>query len=567
MACLLFACTGQFALAAEPADDIYYNASIYTVDSDQPWAEAMAVRDGRIVSVGKREQVLASKGDATRLHDLDGAMIMPGLIDSHVHPVWGGLKVLYECNFPFSATPEEVAARVAECVAESAEGVWIRGGQWSSSFFERFDVASPKGLLDAVSADKAVILRDDSGHNAWFNSKALALAGITADTQDPADGSILRLAGSREPNGVLLEGAAQLAEGVLPDFSDQQHLGGARKAVSIASAFGITGIKSASELEPSYRALTQMDRAGELNVHMALSYRTPYGARQEVLDYAALEAMRDKYRSTHVDTRFVKIFMDGVPTPSRTAAMLADYLPEHPGAKTVSGEAHLTPQRITADLIELDKRGFTVKIHTAGDRSVRIVLDALEAVRKANGNSGLRHELAHAGFIDETDIPRFARLNVVADLSPYLWHPSAIMESVISAVGPRGEHYFPIRDLLDAHAPVLAGSDWPAAVETMNPWLGLEAMVTRADPQGKVPGKLWPEQAISLEEAVAIFTIDGARALRLEQHTGSLEVGKSADFVVLSNNIFDIAPEDISDVRVLRTVFEGRTVYSADDKP
>lgn len=544
------------------ADSIYTNARVYTLDPELPWAEALAVRDGRIVAVGKSEEVLAHRGPETQLDDLDGAMVLPGIIDAHVHPLKGGIKTLYECNFAFSATPQDIVATVAGCVEDNPDAVWIRGGQWDSGFFDRFDIPSPKKLLDEVSGDKAVMLSDDSGHNSWLNSKALALAGITAETPDPEDGAILRLAGSDEPNGLLLEGASQAAEAQLPEWTLAQRLDGARESVRIANRFGITAMKSAMAPEPVLEAFSALDAKGELNAHMALSILTPYGSRKSPLDYDDFPALRDKYRSANVDTRFIKIFMDGVPTASRTAAMLEPYTAESPGAERTRGPLHLSPEQLATDLIEFDKRGFTVKIHTAGDRAVRVALDAIEAARKANGDSGLRHELAHAGYIDPADLSRFAELGAVADLSPFIWSPSPIIDSVIGAVGPRGEHYFPIKDLLAAKAPVLSGSDWPAAVETIDPWLGLESMVTRRDPQGISEGALWPEQAISLEQAIAIFTLENARALRLEDRAGSLEAGKSADFVVLSQNLFDIAPEDISEVRVLRTVFQGETVYS-----
>ncbi|MBN7797337.1 amidohydrolase [Parahaliea mediterranea] len=562
MALAVLLLTGLVQVHAAPdADHIYTNAKIYTLDPNRPWAEAIAVRDGRIVAVGDTREVLAGRGADTRVEDLGGAMVLPGLIDAHVHPLKGGIKTLYECNFPFSATPKDVASTVAACVRDNPDAVWIRGGQWDSAFFDRFDVPSPKQLLDEVSGDKAVVLSDDSGHNAWLNSKALSLMGITADTPNPADGTIVRLDGGSEPNGLLLEGPAQAVEALLPEWTLPQLLEGARESVRIANSFGITAMKSAMAPESVLKAFNTLDSRGELKAHIALSILTPYGSRKSPLNYDDYSVLRDRYRSADVDTRFIKIFMDGVPTPSRTAAMLAPYTAESPGAERTRGPMHLSSEQLASDLIAFDKRGFTVKIHTAGDRSVRVALDAIEAARKANGNSGLRHELAHAGFIDPDDIARFAELGAVADLSPFLWHPSPIIDSVISAVGPRGEHYFPIKTLLEAKAPVLAGSDWPAAVETIDPWLGIEAMVTRHHPRNAAAGELWPEQAITLEQAIAIFTVDNARALRLEEEAGSLEAGKSADFVVLSENLFDIAPESISDVRVLRTVFKGQSVY------
>ena len=545
------------------ADAIYVNARIYTVNSDQPWADAVAIRDGRFVHVGDRAGAEAYRGPATVVVDLQGAMVMPGINDAHVHAQRGGVKSLYECNFPFSATPEQIALRVAECVADNPDAVWIRGGQWDSGFFDTYQIESPRAFLDAVSGDKAVLLNDDSNHNGWVNSRALVLAGIDRNTSDPADGTIVRDPVTGEPNGLLLEGAEQRVSDQLPQWSDEELRAGAREALRIANSFGITGLKEAYSEPGAMAAFQALEAAGQLTAHLALGVQTPYGHRSGPLDYAAIDEQRDRYASAGLHTAFVKVFMDGVPTASRTAAMLQPYTQEHASAEAHRGMLHLDPGLLTQDLIELDKRGYTVKIHTAGDRAVRVALDAIEAARAANGDSGLRHELAHAGYIDPEDLPRFAELDAVADLSPYLWHPSPIIDSVVGAVGsPRGEQYFPVKSLLEANAPVLAGSDWPAAVETIDPWLGIEALVTRQDPRGQFPGSFWPEEAISLEAALRIMTLDGARAMRLEHLTGTIEVGKSADMIVLDRDLFATEPQHISDTRILRTLFAGNTVFT-----
>lgn len=551
------------SIATAAADEIYLNAHIYTVNPTQPWAEAVAIRGGRFAHVGDRAGAEALRGPATTVVDLQGAMVMPGLNDAHVHAQRGGMKSLYECNFPFSSTPEQIARRVEECVADNADAVWIRGGQWDSGFFDTYQIESPRAFLDAVSGDKAILLNDDSYHNGWVNSRALALAGIDRDTPDPADGTIVRDPSTGEANGLLLEGAEQQVSDLLPEWSDEELQAGAREALRIANSFGITGLKEAYSEPRAMAAFQALEAAGELSAHLALGVQTPYGHRSGPLDYAAIDEQRDRYASDGLHTAFVKVFMDGVPTASRTAAMLHPYTPEHANAEPHRGMMHLDPELLTRDLIELDRRGYTVKIHTAGDRAVRAGLDAIAAARAANGNSGLRHELAHAGYIAPQDLPRFAELNAVADLSPYIWYPSPIIDSVVAAVGsPRGNQYFPVRSLLEAKAPVLGGSDWPAAVETIDPWLGIEALVTRQDPSGQFPGSFWPEEAISLGQALRIMTLDGARAMRLEHATGTIEVGKSADMIVLDRDLFAIEPQAISDTRILRTLFQGATVFT-----
>jgi predicted amidohydrolase YtcJ len=262
-----------------------------------------------------------------------------------------------------------------------------------------------------------------------------------------------------------------------------------------------------------------------------------------------------------VHTKFAKIFLDGVPTASRTAVMLDPYQVDAQMPEAISGTPLVSQDALVADLISLDKNGFTVKIHTAGDGAVRLALDAIEQVRETNGDSGLRHELAHAGYIHADDLPRFAALDVTADLSPAIWYPRPIFDSIAGAVGDRAWYYFPIKDLLNSGANLATGSDWPSVAATINPWPSLEAMVTRRNPFDNSEQALWPEQAISLAQAIEIFTLGGAKAYRLETVTGSIEVGKSAELVVLNQNLFEVPEATIGDTEVLMTLFEGRVVY------
>jgi predicted amidohydrolase YtcJ len=563
-AVLLFglAACGQQASDVATADLVLRGGTIHTVDPKQPGAEAMAVTGSEIVFVGDSLAVAAYIGPQTEVVELEGRLVLPGIVDAHLHPLGGAVKELYQCNFPFSADPDEIAKTIAKCVADRPDAEWITGGQWDSGFFERFEMESPRAFLDEVSGDAAVFLSDDSGHNGWANSRALELSGVTAETPDPTGGTISR-DDEGVPDGMLLETAQGLAYAVIPKYSHEQFVEAARWFSDYANAFGITSAKAAAIEEDEMAGFVAADKEGELNVHMATSIRTPYGHRTEPLDYDEIDRIRDTYASDHVHTGFVKIFLDGVPTPARTAAMLGPYLPDEAhGDNFTGGDLHVGLETLAADLVELDKRGYTVKMHAAGDRSVQVGLNAIEIARKSLGTNEKRHELAHAGYIDPSDIPRFAELNAVADLCPIIWHPSPIIDAVISAVGKeRGEKYWPTRALLDANAPILAGSDWPSAVPDANPWPGVEAFVTRADPRGDAEGTLWIEQAITLEEAIEIYTIHGARAMKMEDRTGSIEVGKLADFIVLERNVFEIPIDEVAETKIRRTYFEGKLVY------
>ena len=558
---LLSACSSDEP-AVLPAEKIFTNGTIYTVDVTNSQHQAMAVSGGVIIAVGSSEEIQVLKGEQTEVIDLDGRFVMPGINDGHSHPAWGGVVALYYCLFPATASADEVAAKINGCVSESDE-LWIQGGLWTPNFFEEYDIDSPRAWLDDISGDKAIVLTDDSGHNCWANSKALDVAGIN-ELSDPPTGGIYEKTTTGDLNGLIQE-ACGVIDAQLPQWTTEHYKEGARYAVANANGYGVTGFKDASSSEAETSAYFELDKAGALSLNVATCLYTPKMTHGD-LNTAVLEQLRDDYTSAHVHTNFAKIFLDGVPTTARTAAMIEPYVANAGDAEAVYGPTHLTQNELNAALIKLDAHGFTVKIHTAGDRSVRMGLNAIEAARKANGASSRRHELGHAGFIAKEDIPRFAELNAVGDLSPYLWFPSPIIDSIKKALGARGSEYWPTRDLLESGAPLLAGSDWPSVTKDLNPWVGLEALVTRQDPAPAKEGNTakvhgWIDQSLTVKEAIKIFTIDGARALGLHEQTGSLVTGKSADFIVLNHNLLEIPPEEISDTEVQMTYFEGRLVY------
>jgi predicted amidohydrolase YtcJ len=552
---------GAVQAASRPADQVFIDGVIYTQDSTQPWAEAFAVVAGKYLAVGSNAAIRALVGPKTRVVSLNGRMVMSGLIDDHVHASDGAMGEIYDCLFASTATLAEVRKTLTACAKRTPGGTWISGGYWASDFFKHSPIDSPRLWLDDIAGDRPMILRDDTGHNVWVDSAALRLAGINSETADPTGGKFER--GPRgDPNGVALEAAAEMIQAAVAERTADQYRQSVLYAQDLAHRFGIVGLKEADAATPVIAAYQAVDREGRLNLYVAtcISTLAMQAKPDTVLDYEAIDRVRAAYHSRLVDTNFVKIYLDGVPTAARTAAMLEPYLPDAEGRR-VSGDLHVNPSVLAQDVTELDRRGYTVKMHAAGDRAIREGLDAIAAARRANPEGRLRHELAHAGFIAPQDLRRFAELNAVAEFSPVIWYPSPIIDAVVAAVGERARHYWPIRTLQATHAPLAAGSDWPSVVPSMDPWGGIEAMVTRSDPYHHSTQTLWPEEAIGLADALRIYTLGGAQALRRDQVTGSIVVGKSADFIVLDRNLFKVAANQVAKVHVEMTYFQGRRVY------
>ena len=545
--------------ATEFADTVYRNGRIYTVDRARSWADAVAIKGGHFVAVGTNAAVAAFVGPATRVVDLGGRMAMPGIYDMHIHPVEGGFQQLVECTFPFVTPLPAIALKIRTCAAKSAQGVWIRGGQWAAETLETTQPPTA-AMLDAVAPDNPVFLIDSTYHNAWVNTRALTALGIDRNSRDPSGGVIVRAAGSGEPTGILFDNAAYGAMKRLPKRSDQQYQDAITWAVARVNALGVVAMKDALADGYTVRGYAALDRAGKLNLRVATS--RPWHAtwtETEAEEAHNLEHWADD-ETAHVRTGFAKIFIDGIP-PTRTAVMLDPYLPDPKHTAGFKGDLQHSTAELNAALVRLDQLGLTVKMHATGDGAVRVGLDAIAAARKANGASGLRHELAHAELINAADVERFKTLDAVAELSPILWYPTPLVATMAAVIGrERANRFWPIKTLHDAGVTMIYGSDWPSVVPSPSPWPGIEAMVTRRDPYGQAPGALAPEQAITLADALEIFTRNGAAALRMQPQAGSIEVGKFADLIVLDRNLFEIAPEQISATQVLETVFEGRVV-------
>ena len=559
-ALLAFAVAGCGADSASSAnvaqaDLLLVNAAVYTQDAADRRATAIAIAGGRIVAVGTDAEITAAYAGPVR--DLAGMMVLPGFHDAHAHPIGGGLQ-LNRCDLSSANAVEAIIERVRACAEALPPDAWLVGGGWNLSLFP--EANADKALLDAVTADRPIYLRGADGHSAWVNSAALAAAGISADTPDPPLGIIERDARG-EPSGTLRESAQNLVEAVLPATSAAERLAGARSGIRVANALGVTSIIDAAVDAEGLATWRALARDGELTARIVASVSTDGGLE------AALALADPAARGTDALVRAdaAKIFLDGV-LEGETAALLEPYLDRH-GA---SGQL-LQPWEQLRDLvIGLDAAGVQVHMHAIGDRAAREGLDAIAAAREANGARDNRHHISHLQLVHPDDYPRFGALDVGANFQALWAFPDKYIVDVnLPVVGQaRVERMYPIASIAAAGGSVVFGSDWP--VSSMNPLLAIETAVTRANPQPGAdapgPSVLNPAERITLAAAIAGYTRAGARLMHQDAHTGTIEPGKRADLVVLARDLFTVAPDAISEVPVVMTLFDGRVVYERTDE-
>jgi len=544
------------------ADLVLLSGRIYTVDPSSPWAEALAIRNGKLVFVGEDSDVKSLIASNTRVIDLERKMVMPGINDVHTHPLLGGRADLYECRFLPTLSLDEVLAVVRADARKAKPGAWIVGGSWGSNFTSKLSTLDALRALNDASVGHPVLLRDDSVHNRWVNTRALELAGIDSSTPDPVGGVIVRDEATGAPVGMLFESAVAMVERAAQaanPHSLETDVSALARAIEILNSFGVTGLQDAAVSGAALSAYNTLDAEGRLSAWVVGSMMAePAGFLNDLVGDELID-QRAKFASPHVIPSFVKIFLDGVPM-SRTSAFIEPYLPDKAHGCCFRGATIKALPELARLIAKQESRGLAVKIHCAGDAAVRTALDAIEVVRSFKVATPLMHHIAHAGFIDPADIRRFKDLNVVADLSPILWYPNQIIDGIEQAIGDRVRQYWPNRNLLQAGVLIATGSDWPV-IPNPDPWSGIEGLITRRNPNGEFEGALWPEQALDLRTAIEAYTVNPARAMGIESLTGSLSVGKSADLIVLDRNLFEIAPSDIADTRVIATFFEGRVAY------
>lgn len=559
-------CLFNFGLlfsAPAKADLVLRNGLIYTMDASRSWAESVAVQNGKIVYVGDDIGIQPYVGPNTTTIQLNGRFVLPGFIDGHVHPISAGAE-MSQCSLEEANTKEEVLAKIKSCAEADPKSAWVFGNTWALPVFPN---ANPqKEWLDAIIPDRPALMTAADGHSTWVNSKALEMAGVTKDTPDPPNGRIERNA-QGEPSGTLRESASDLIYRIAPQPSMEEQVTGLKQALYKMNGFGITGFNDASvSVSTTAGAVSgldiyrEADKRGILTARVVASmYANPDGSMDQVLQQVEkFKKLRAEYTANNVRATAIKIFEDGV-IEANTAALLQPYLDKANDAGSLNWE----PEKLNPFVEMLDKEQFQIHFHAIGDRAIRVALTSLEAARKANGIRDARPMIVHLELIDPADIPRFASLQVVPVFQP-LWAfaDSYIVDLTIPKLGEaRSRWLYPMESVLGTGATMAMGSDW--SVSSVNPLDGIEVAVTRQDPVGPTATDkpFIPEERMALRDALAAYTIGSAYVTFQEKNAGSIETGKFADIIVLSENLFIIPPYQLSEVKVLLTLFQGKVVY------
>jgi predicted amidohydrolase YtcJ len=554
----------QPALSAQnvaEADTVYKNGFIYTADAFRMQAQAFAVRDGKYLKIGSNDDMKVLTGKDTRVVDLKGKMVMPSLVDTHIHAMRGALTAL-GLAFPVTSTVDDIKAAIKKFIADKKlkKGDWVEGAKWALDYKKL-----TAKMLDEVSPDNPVFLHDWTNHLAWVNSAALKAAKITKDTPDPTAGVIDRDR-TRNPTGTQHDKALGLITAVMPAPTPEVAEKQAVWIFSKLNKYGIGAIVT-PQLDPlrikTYRDLESKNKL-TLRIQGSWDFNTRY-VTTTLEEQAKTFMTRDKRgeNSELINVDGVKVYMDGVPNDSEGGSPMIDSY----ATKPFFGTPSIDESTFSTWMMRFDKEGIKVMAHATGSLSVRHFLNAVEATRRANGK-GPRHHMAHSMLIYPSEVERFnfEKSNFVTEVSPYqLWVPDPAIRGWSKLIGhDRFDLTFsPLKSVIDAGAVVAYGSDWDNIPEP-DPWFAMEGMITRQYPGHPEYGQLNPDERIDIHTAIEIFTRNGAMTMEKEDETGTIEPGKSADFIVINQNILEIPVKKIHETKVLKTVLRGHTVYEDD---
>ena len=555
IATLLLSCVLASNLLAQSkpaADLIITNAKVWTVDKAHPTAQAVAVLGERIIAVGSNADVEVLRGRETKVIDAGGKLLLPGFNDAHVHFVSGGLQ-LDAAQLNDAASTDEFVRLVGEQAKKTPKGEWIQGGDWDETKWSP-PALPTKELIDPVTPDNPVFISRYDGHSALANSAALRLAGVTSKTPDPPGGTIVRDANGN-PTGDLKDAAMDLVFKMIPPLSHEQRLRGVRRALEHAASLGVTSVQN---MDPEYAdiaAYAELLQSNELTTRI---YAAPL--IDQVEDQAKI-GIRHAFGGPYLRIGALKAFADGS-LGSRTAYFFEPFSDE-PGNHGLLAE-DMQPLSLMRDrMMKADAAGLQICTHAIGDQAISMILDLYTDVDKAHHGMERRFRIEHAQHMAAKDFARFAQLNVIASVQPY--HAIDDGRWAEARIGhDRASRTYAFRTFLSNGVHLAFGTDWDVA--PLNPLLTVYAAVTRSTLDGKNPNGWFPEQKLTVEEAVDAYTMGSAYAEFQEKEKGSITPGKLADMVLLSDDIFSIHPVKIRDVKVLKTIVGGRLVWDVDRK-
>jgi len=556
----------------EPASMVLRGGNVRTMDASGRTASAVAVRHGRIVAVGSDSELRDYIGSDTQVIELDGRTLLPGFIDGHVHPAMGGER-LAQCSVDgvALAVDDIVAYALSDCLPNEPQpvpdGKWIEIVNVNPTNF-----VATAADLDRISASRPVALHGIDGHTEWVNSKALQLAGITAATEDPPGGQIERDA-QGNPTGFLKDAAQGLVDSIIPPLSMDERVALAGQALDLLRSKGITSVQDAWASESLLDVYAALEDAGTLKMRVRAALMSDIV--DDEAEYQRLIGLRAKY-ATHalIQADAVKIFSDGViEYPTQTAAMIKPYLDGNGHATNNYGGRYFEQATLNAYVTRLDKEGFTIHTHSIGDYTTHAVLDALEAARAVNGAKDNRHQIAHLQIVDPSDFARFKTLDVAANMQLFWAMPDEYsIDAVEPFILPETHRYmYPAGSLTAAGTMLVGGSDWPVDAMPGDPMPNTPLSATQIGstrifpfPDTPYTGQtLHGEEVVSVSDMIAAYTINAAKALRMDGKVGSIEVGKLADFVVLGADPVTTSPDQVMGIEVAQTIFAGQVVYDA----
>jgi len=544
------------AFSNDFADEVFLDGSIHTFNESLSIENSIAIKDGYILAVGNKSSIQKLIGEKTKINRLDGKMMLPSFHDAHSHPIWDGVNRL-KCILTDLYDIQSIKDVLRECLNSdlTKSTGWIVGSGLNIGLFP---AGNPnKSLLDDISKDIPIILWANDGHSGLANSKALELANITAETQDPSYGVIERDPITQEPSGTLRESAAiNLVLDLTPKDTDSDYDKGLSIAQEMAHSFGITSVLEAAVGERHMATYKRAADREELDLRVFTCLE--YGKTNFVHDASMFEDVYlklEQFNHPRINVNCVKIFIDGV-LEGQTGALLEPYLDSGE-----VGELILEKELLNMAIARFDSENRQVHTHAIGDRAVQAALDAYEYALKENGYLDNRHHISHLQMISKEDIPRFSELNIAATFQATWAMPDEyIMGINIPEIGiERVNRMYPIQSVFEAGGLIVGGSDW--AVTTMNPLVAIETAIRREDPDDRLKGTLNEDERMGLTEMLKAYTINAAYIMHQDNITGSIEAGKFADLIILDKNLYDIPTNEISEVRVMETIIEGKTVF------